>query len=107
MSARDTFVAIADPTRREILDMLCQRQVASAGAIAAEFPKVSRPAISRHLRVLKECGVVVSFQLGKTRNYALNPDPIIELRDGWLKKFSGQSVQSLVRLRQIVESKAE
>ena len=100
---RDTYVAIADATRREILDLLAQEQVVSAGAIASQFRQVSRPAISRHLRVLKECGVVVSFRDGKTRKYALNPEPIRQIREGWLRNFSRMQTQSLAKLRAIVE----
>ena len=100
---RDTYVAIADATRREILDLLAQEQVVSAGAIASQFRQVSRPAISRHLRVLKECGVVVSFRHGKTRKYALNPEPIQQIREGWLRNFSRMQTQSLAKLRAIVE----
>jgi DNA-binding transcriptional ArsR family regulator len=103
LSNRDAYVAIADPRRREILDLLYVRQIASAGEIAASFRGVSRPAISRHLRVLRECGVVISFRSGKTQNYALNPEPIKDIHEDWLEKFSAIGVQSLVRLKEIVE----
>ena len=101
---RDAFVAIADPTRREILDLLVERDVLGAGDIAARFQAVSRPAISRHLRILRECGVVVSFRRGKTQNYSLNPAPLNEIRDGWLSGFAQKQVRSLKTLREIVES---
>ena len=103
-AVRDAFVAIADGTRREILDLLYANEVVTAGEIAAEFEGVSRPAISQHLRVLKECGVVVTFRHGKTQNYSLNPDPINEIQQQWLRKFSQRNVKSLVKLRKIVES---
>ena len=64
MSSRDAFAAIADPTRREILELLRDRGVQTAGEIAANFASVSRPGISRHLRVLRECGVVASVREG-------------------------------------------
>ncbi|MFP6837814.1 MAG: helix-turn-helix domain-containing protein [Pseudomonadales bacterium] len=73
-------------------------------AIASRFRGVSRPAISRHLRVLKECGVVVSFRHGKTHRYALNPEPIRQIREGWLKGFSRMQTQSLARLRATIEA---
>ena len=101
---RDTYVAIADPTRREILEVLLDRDVVSAGDIAAEFRGVSRPAISRHLRILRECGVVTSFRSGKSKNYALNPKPINAIREGWLSGFAGKQQQSLNALRDIVET---
>lgn len=101
---RDAYVAIADPTRREILDLLIERDVVAAGEIASQFRDVSRPAISRHLRVLRECGVVVSFRSGKTQNYALNQKPINEIRQGWLKGFATKQMKSLKTLKEMVES---
>jgi DNA-binding transcriptional ArsR family regulator len=104
MSPRDAYVAIADPTRRDILDLLALKPVLPAGEIARQFGHVSRPAVSRHLRVLRECGVVRSFQRGKTQNYALVPEPINALREGWLAKFGDKQTQSLAALRRIIES---
>ena len=104
MSTRDVYTAIADPTRRQILDLLYEKDAASAGEIAARFHSTSRPAISRHLRVLRECGVVESAPRGKMRIYVLVPEPINEIRKGWLQKFSTRNMQGLVRLRQIAEA---
>lgn len=103
---RDAYVAIADPTRREILELLLDRKVVVAGDIAARFGHVSRPAISRHLRILRECGVVASFKSGKTRNYVLNPAPINDIRTGWLTGFAKKQMQSLKTLREMVEAEA-
>lgn len=100
---RDAYVAIADPTRREILEMLKDRDTVAAGDIASQFSEVSRPAVSRHLRILRECGVVVAFKHGKNQNYALNPSPINEIQ-GWLKDFARKQVTSLKTLREIAES---
>ena len=71
MSARDAYAAIADPTRREILALLRDRGTLMAGDIAASFTAASRPGISRHLRVLKECGVVDAQREGKAQLYTL------------------------------------
>jgi DNA-binding transcriptional ArsR family regulator len=101
---RDAFVAISDPTRREILELLNDRGTITAGEIAAKFKNASRPGISRHLHVLKECGVVSSVRDGKTQNYSLRPDPLVDLRDGWLARFSADQIESLVRLRNRVET---
>lgn len=100
---RDAYVAIADPTRRRILDLLRERETLPAGEIAAHFPTVSRPAISRHLRVLRECGVVISAVRGKAHHYALDTTPLSAIHQGWLAGFSKRSTQSLVRLREMVE----
>ena len=73
----DIAFAIADPVRREILETLRGR-VVRAGEIAARFD-VSRPAISRHLRVLRECGLVVDEVRGRERLYRLDVRPLAPL----------------------------
>ena len=103
MSQRDAFIAIADPTRREILDLLRKNGPMLAGDIAAEFGDASRPGISRHLRVLRECGVVASRKDGKTQVYILMGRPLVEMRDGWLARFGDMQTASLKALRRQVE----
>ena len=98
------YTAIADPTRRGILDLLRDRGVLSAGEIAASFPAQSRPGISRHLRVLRECGVVSAQRDGKAQNYVLDARPLAALRDGWLASFGKMQSRSLRALRRRVES---
>lgn len=78
------LAALADPVRREIVEMLARGE-ATAGAIADRFP-VSRPAVSRHLRVLREAGLVASRTAGQHRVYALDRTPLAEL-DRWLDGF--------------------
>ncbi|WP_342744043.1 metalloregulator ArsR/SmtB family transcription factor [Geodermatophilus pulveris] len=77
-------MALADPTRRALLGLLVPGELA-AGELAARFP-VSRPAISRHLRVLREAGLVRSRVQGRRRLYALDPRPLREL-DDWLAPY--------------------
>lgn len=80
----EVAAAIADPVRREILVML-RRDRLAAGTIAGRFP-ISRPAVSRHLRVLRECGLVRDELDGRKRFYALEADRFAELGD-WLAQF--------------------
>jgi DNA-binding transcriptional ArsR family regulator len=80
----DALAALADPTRRELLALLAGGERA-AGELAGRFP-VSRPAISRHLRVLREAGLVRARTEGKKRLYALEPAPLREL-DDWLEPY--------------------
>jgi len=84
--------AIADPTRRELLALLAEGEIA-AGDMADRFP-VSRPAISRHLRVLREAGLVRSRTEGRRRLYALDPAPLREL-DAWLEPYRDLWAQRL------------
>lgn len=106
MSRRDAYVAIADPTRRRILVLLRDRGTLLAGEIASHFASASRPAISRHLRVLRQCGVVNSRREGKARKYSLEPAPLCEIRDAWLADFGGMQVKSLRALRELAEPRA-
>ena len=79
-----SLAALADPTRRELVTLLARGEL-SAGELAERFP-VSRPAISRHLRVLREAGLVRVRREGRRRLYALDPRPLREL-DDWLEQY--------------------
>ena len=76
--------AIADPVRREILELLREQPLA-AGDIAGRFA-ISRPAVSRHLRVLRECGLVTDTLTGRRRLYRLDPSQLTELAE-WLARL--------------------
>lgn len=78
------LAALADPVRREIVELLAAGEV-GAGEIAERFP-VSRPAISRHLRVLREAGLVTSEVRAQRRVYRLERAPLAAL-DAWLDRF--------------------
>jgi len=78
------LTALADPTRRRIVELLAEGE-RSAGQIAAEF-STSRPGVSRHLRVLREHGLVRARDDGQRRLYSLDPAPLAEL-DGWLARY--------------------
>src|SRR4051812_1195290 len=78
------FEALADPTRRRIVELLAGGE-RTAGEIAEHFP-VSRPAISRHLRVLRETGLVSYREEAQRRVYALDPAPLAAL-DAWLERY--------------------
>lgn len=71
------YSAIADPVRRAILDRLSQGDRA-AGDIAAAFP-ISRPAVSRHLRVLRQAGLVTERRVAQSRIYSFRPEPLREV----------------------------
>jgi DNA-binding transcriptional ArsR family regulator len=80
----EALAALADPTRREIVALLAGGEVA-AGDLAAHFA-VSRPAVSRHLRVLREAGLVRVRAEGQRRLYVLDPGPLSDL-DAWLAPY--------------------
>jgi DNA-binding transcriptional ArsR family regulator len=78
-----SLAAIADPTRRHIIELLAQREH-TAGELVEKFD-LSAPAISQHLNVLREAGLVTTRPEGQSRIQALNPDGFDEL-DAWLHK---------------------
>ncbi|WP_308190902.1 ArsR/SmtB family transcription factor [Pseudonocardia terrae] len=80
----DPFTVLADPLRRQVVELLAEGPV-TAGDIAARFP-VTRPAVSRHLRVLREAGLVESAVRGQHRVYTLRRAELAEL-DRWLDRF--------------------
>lgn len=100
--AAHVFRALADPTRRAILDTLRGGQQ-PAGEIAARF-SVSRPAISRHLRVLRRARLLTEIRRGRERLYALNAVPLKEV-DQWLEEYRLFWTKKLTGLKQFVESR--
>jgi len=98
----DAFRAIADPTRRAILDRL-RAGPANAGTLAADF-RSSRPAVSKHLKVLREARLVVDTRVGRERVYAVNPVPLQSV-DGWLEGYRIFWQASLTRLKRNLEEK--
>jgi DNA-binding transcriptional ArsR family regulator len=78
------LVALADPTRRRIVELLADGE-RSAGELASEFD-ISRPAVSRHLRVLREQGLVRTRGQAQRRLYSLDAKPLAEL-DDWLGRY--------------------
>ena len=104
MPARnDAFAAIADPTRRAILDLLRQRQSLTAGQVAAQFPHMSRPAVSKHLGVLRQAGLVRALERGREWHYTLDPVPLGHIYAHWLASFAPLWEASLEQLKRQAE----
>ncbi|RPJ01734.1 MAG: ArsR family transcriptional regulator [Chloroflexi bacterium] len=80
----DTFTAVAHPVRRQLLDLLATGDQ-SVSQLAARFT-VTRPAISQHLKVLLDAGLVSEQRQGRERIYRLHPQPLQEL-DSWLEPY--------------------
>lgn len=95
MAYLDGLGALGDPTRREIFERVARRPQA-VGELARDLP-VSRPAVSQHLRVLKEAGLVRDRAEGTRRIYAADPDGLAELRD-YLDRFWSTALQSFKAL---------
>lgn len=95
------FQALADPTRRAVLDLL-RRGSQPAGQIASAFP-VSRPAISKHLRLLRRAHLVREHREGRHRVYDLNPAPLRAV-DSWLEQYRSFWSANLASLKNFVET---
>ena len=81
----DTFSVVADPTRRAMLDLLVKHE-RSAGELVSAFPDISQPAVSKHLRILKDAGLVDMRVQAQQRIYTLQPKGLAEL-DAWIAKY--------------------
>ncbi len=102
----DVFEAIADPIRREILEELMLRGSASAGEIAAWF-SISRPAVSRHLRVLRETGLVRTESKGRLVLYRLEPAGLATM-EKWLDQLMSPATRHLDALEtEILRTRSE
>jgi len=97
------FRAIADPTRREILKLLRHRRL-TVGELAANF-QTSRPAISKHLRLLRTAGLVISHKDGTASICGLNPKPLKTVND-WLEDYRALWREGLRNLKRYVEEPA-
>src|SRR6266496_1054567 len=98
------FSALADPTRRAVLDLL-RAGTRPAGDIARAFT-VSRPAISKHLRILRRAHLVEERREGRHRMYHLNPEPLKAV-DSWLNQYRQFWTASLANLKEFVEAEYE
>jgi len=99
-ASEDVFRAVADPTRRAILDRL-RAGPAAAGVLAADFAQ-SRPAISKHLKVLREARLVTEEKSGRERYYMLDPVPLQRLA-GWVEGYRSFWQVSLTNLKRHLE----
>ncbi|PWK16503.1 ArsR/SmtB family transcription factor [Tumebacillus permanentifrigoris] len=97
----DVFQAIADPTRRELLKLLVDKEL-PVTVISGYFP-MTRTAVSKHLRILSEAGLVREQKVGRETRYSLQAEPLLELKH-WLSPYERFWENKLNLLKQLVES---
>ena len=97
---RDVFQAIADPNRRAILGLLAQQRLTLNGV--AENFRISRPAVSKHIKILKECGLVVVIPQGRERYCEARFDRLGEVAD-WVEQYRQIWEQRFTRLDDLLE----
>jgi DNA-binding transcriptional ArsR family regulator len=100
----DVFTAISHPARRTILDLLANAD-SSAGSIAGHF-QMSRPAVSQHLRVLLDAGLVTEQRHGRERRYHFVPDQLTQVRD-WLAHYERFWDHHLAKLQKTLAKKSK
>ena len=97
------FKALADPTRRLLLDLLFTRDGRTLGELEAEV-EMTRFGVMKHLRLLEEAGLVVTRKSGREKLHFLNPVPIRLVHDRWIDKYTERHVAALVDLKNELES---
>ena len=99
------FKALADPTRRFLLDRLFERDGRTLTELESQL-EMTRFGVMKHLRILEEAGLVVSRKAGRSRLHYLNPVPIRLIHDRWIDKYTERRVSALVDLKTQLEESA-
>ncbi|PLT30600.1 ArsR/SmtB family transcription factor [Peribacillus deserti] len=100
----DVFQAIADPTRRKLLQLLSEKEM-PIGALAAHFP-ISRTAVAKHLAILSDASLISGKKTGREKIYVLHPEPLREVKE-WLDYYERFWDNKLSMLKHLVESGEE
>ena len=96
------FKALADPTRRFLLDRLFKRDGRTLTELESEL-EMTRFGVMKHLRVLEDAGLVVTRKVGREKLHYLNPVPIRLIHDRWIDKFTERRVSALTDLKRQLE----
>jgi DNA-binding transcriptional ArsR family regulator len=104
-SVRDVYSAVADPTRRKLLQMLADADELSLHELTAPF-EMGRTAISKHLGILKEAGLVTDRRVGRETRYRLNPMPLREIQQ-WVSSYEQFWTERIDRLKTLLEKDHE
>jgi DNA-binding transcriptional ArsR family regulator len=105
MESDRVFKALADPTRRHLLDRLFERDGRTLTELESEL-EMSRFGVMKHLRLLEEAGLVVARRRGREKLHFLNPVPIRLIHDRWIDKFTEHRVAALADLKTELEESA-
>ena len=100
------FKALADPTRRHLLDRLQARNGQTLGALCEEM-NMSRQAVAKHLALLEAANLVAVQRRGREKLHFLNPIPINEIADRWIGKYERHRVRALADLKKNLEGKTD
>jgi DNA-binding transcriptional ArsR family regulator len=98
------FKALADPTRRLLLDRLFERDGMTLGELEAEVVHLSRFGVMRHLAVLEEAGLVTTRRKGRYKHHYLNPVPLRLIYERWIDKYRDRRAAALLNLKDQLEA---
>ncbi len=101
----EVFRALADPSRRVLLDRLFDEDGQTLGSLCAAVPALTRFGVMKHLGVLEGAGLVTTRKVGREKHHYLNPVPIRLVHDRWISKFAEPWVRGLVELKHDLEAK--
>ena len=96
------FKALADPTRRHLLDRLFEREGRTLTELESEL-EMTRFGVMKHLRVLEEVGLIVTRRSGRQKLHFLNPVPIRLIHDRWIDKYTERGAAALAELKKELE----
>ena len=99
------FKALADPTRRFLLDLLFERDGRTLTELESEL-EMTRFGVMKHLRVLEEAGLLITKKSGREKLHFLNPVPIRLIHDRWIDKYTERRVTALADLKSELEGQA-
>jgi DNA-binding transcriptional ArsR family regulator len=103
MTDRDKiFKALADATRRKLLDRLFAENGLSLGDLCSRM-EMSRQAVTQHLQLLEDAGLVISVRRGREKLHYLNPVPLQEIYERWIRKFERKRLEALSDLKKRLE----
>lgn len=98
------FKALADPTRRALLDALFADDGQSLGRLCELFPELTRFGVMKHLRVLEDANLVITHKVGRVKLHHLNPVPIHQIAERWLDKYAVPVTGALLGLKKTLEA---
>jgi DNA-binding transcriptional ArsR family regulator len=101
------FKALADSSRRDLLDRLRAENGQTLGQLCEGVPGMTRQAVSKHLGLLEEANLVATVKRGREKLHYLNPVPIHEIAERWIGKFERHRLQALSELKKGLENQDE
>lgn len=104
----EVFKALADPSRRRLLDSLFERDGQTLGELSATLAgEMGRFGVMKHLRVLEDTGLIVTRRRGREKRHYLNPVPIQQIHDRWISKYRTGFASALAGLKEELEDKED